>query len=249
MLADQRYGDTEGARAARLRLARRMVLWFSIACTAVAAGVGLLNPPPVAAVGLAVACLGAGLLLLTRFDGLVVWMPRAGVRPSPLTAVLPAGVLAFRGLVTVHLMTPVPLMVAAAVVGLAAAALTYQRLTGAVRPAQVSVAAGVFAGLLAYGAAAYLDALPAGPPSRSYAVTVTDKQVSHGRSTSYDLSLAAWGDRPPGRVQVSSSLYRALDIGSTVCIDQYAGDLGIPWFEVGLCGATRGAAAGGSPPK
>lgn len=234
ILADSRYGDTQGARAAMLARAKRIVIAFSIACAAVGAAIGFLNPPPFAALGLAVACIGAGLLLVSRFDGLVAWIPHAGVRPSPLAALIPAAVLAFRGL-RVHLLGAGPIILVAAALGLAAAVLCFQRLSAAVKPVQISIATGLFAAFLAYGATAYVDALPLAPPSHAFVVEVQDKSISHGRSNSYYLHLAAWGDHAPGKVRVSSRLYGQVSVGSTVCLDEYRGDLGVPWFDLKPC--------------
>ncbi len=235
VLADDRYGATEGERASRLELAKRIVIGFSIVCAAVAAGVGFLNPPPLAALGGALACIGVGLLLITLSDGLIVWLPSGGVRPSPLAALLPAGALALRGMLTVHVLATDKLMIGAGVIGVAAALLSLQRQTPRMSRIQLALSIGGFSAVLAYGAGAYLDAISTGSPGRSYIVTVEDKSVSHGRSTTYHLDLGPWGDQPATSVSVSSELYDDVEVGSNVCIDQFRGDLGIPWFNVGKC--------------
>ena len=243
VLADDRYGQTERDRAKRLQLATRIVLGFSIACAAAGAAVGFLNPPPLASLGVAVVCIGGGLLLTSLFNGLIVWAPRPGVRPTPVAALIPAAALSLRGLFTVHLIQTEPLMIAAGVIGVIAALVAFQRRSASARRAQTAVAIGVAMAFLSYGAGAYLDALSISAPSHVYVVTVQGKSISHGRSTSYYLALAPWGDQPAKEVSVPPTLYGQVDVGADVCIAQYAGDLGIPRFDIALCAVSQPAAA------
>ena len=243
VLADDRYGQTERDRAKRLQLATRIVLGFSIACAAAGAAVGFLNPPPLAAFGVAIVCIGGGLLLTSLFNGLIVWAPRTGVRPSPLAALIPAAALALRGLLTVHLLQTGPLMIAAGVIGVITALAAFQWRSASARRAQSAVAIGVAMAVLSYGAGAYLDALSANAPNHVYVVTVQGKSVSHGRSTSYHLALAPWGDQPAMEISVPPALYGQVDVGADVCIAQYAGDLGISRFDIALCAVSQPAAA------
>ena len=235
VLADYRYGANERERAARLVLANRAVIGLSVACAAAAAWIGFFNPPALVSLGLAAACIIAAYALVTAFHGLVVWLPSGGVRPSPLAALIPAGALSLRGIFTIHLLATDPLMIAAGVVGTGAALASYQWRNASISRLHVHLVVGGFAAVLAYGAGAYLDALSTKSPVGSYVVAVQDKSVSRGRSTSYYLDLAPWGDQPARSVRVSSALYDQVDVGSNVCIDRYRGDLRVPWFNVGLC--------------
>ncbi|MDR3740466.1 MAG: hypothetical protein P4L40_15740 [Terracidiphilus sp.] len=70
----------------------------------------------------------------------------------------------------------------------------------------------------------------------TYRAEVLGKHESHGRSTSYTLSLAPWGPRElPDSVGVSSTTYRLLDIGDQACIEVHPGNLRITWFRVAAC--------------
>ena len=235
VLADDRYGASERERAARLVLANRVIIGFSVACTAAAAWIGFFDPPALLSLGVAGACLVAAYALVVVFQGLVVWLPSGGVRPSPLAALIPAAALSLRGILTIHLLTTDPLMIAAAVVGAGTALAAHQWRSPSTSPLGFPLAAGGLAAVFAYGAGAYLDALSTKSPVGSYVVTLEDKSVSHGRSTTYYLDLAPWGDQPARSVQVSSALYDQVDVGSNICIDRYRGDLGVPWFDVGKC--------------
>jgi hypothetical protein len=59
------------------------------------------------------------------------------------------------------------------------------------------------------------------------------------RRTSYRLLLSPWGPRQePGEVSVDRSFYERTALGSTVCVSQHDGALGISWYEVARCDAT-----------
>ena len=246
VLADDRYGSTEAERARRLQWATGIVIGFSLVCAGLALWLGFMEPPAPLSLVVALACLSIAYALAGASSGLIVmWRPQMGVRPPALAGFLPAAALAFRGLATGHLLTPEPLVIAAAVVGLAVGLLLFQQSPMAARRLQSAIALGVFGALLAYGAGAFADALSVGHPDHSYVVAVQGKHVSRGRSTTYYLDLDAWGDRPAAAVSVSSNLYYAVVEGSSVCIDHYRGDLRLPWFNIGLCKTAPAAAAGG----
>ncbi len=240
VLADDSYGATSAERANRLAWATRITVGFSVACAAVALWLGFFYTPPPIALGVVAACLAAAYALVAAFKGLVIWLPRVGVRPTVMAAPLPAAALAMRGVLTVHLLTVDPLLIAAMVAGVGVAVLLAQRTTTSAPRLQSALAVGAFAALLAYGGGAYLDAVSVGHPDQSYVVEVQDKHESHGRSTSYYLQLASWGDQPAKSVEVSSALYDSVEAGSSVCIDHYRGDLRLPWFDIGPC---KGASA------
>jgi hypothetical protein len=106
---------------------------------------------------------------------------------------------------------------------------------GALRPG-VMIAVALFACLYSYGLAAVTDALGDGTVAGSYRVDVLEKHVSRGRSTSYSLTLAAWGDHgEPARVGVSGSTYGAVGIGDQVCIQVHRGNLHVPWYWISAC--------------
>jgi hypothetical protein len=109
---------------------------------------------------------------------------------------------------------------------------------GAVRPG-VLIAVAFFACLYSYGLAAVTDALGDSAVAASYRVDVLDKHVSRGRSTSYSLTLAPWGDRQePARVGVSESTYGVVGIGDQVCIQVHRGNLRVPWYWIAACSQT-----------
>ena len=248
VLADDRYGATEADRASQLAWARRIVLGFSAICAGAAVWLGFFGPPKPYPLAVAGGALIAALVMVAASNGLIiVWRPRAGVRPMVPAAILPAAALALRGLLTVHLLTPQPLAIAAVVAGVGAALALSQQSSASGQRLPAALGAGLFAAAFAYGAGAYLDSLSAGRPDDSFFVTVEGKHESHGRSMTYYLDLDAWGDQPAKSVSVSSDLYGAVDAGASVCIDRYPGDLRLPWFDIGLCKTAPQPAAAPAP--
>ena len=91
-----------------------------------------------------------------------------------------------------------------------------------------------------YGAGMQINALLDGSTPQTYRVVVTAKHVSHGKSTSYHLSLAPWGPRASGQdLMVPYSRYAVLKPGDTVCMLLRAGALGVAWSELGRCDAAQ----------
>jgi hypothetical protein len=69
--------------------------------------------------------------------------------------------------------------------------------------------------------------------SQKFAVEVTGKSVSHGKTTTYHLDLSPWGKYSNGdHVQVSSSFYNAVESGDSVWVFLHSGKWGIPWYRV-----------------
>jgi hypothetical protein len=90
-----------------------------------------------------------------------------------------------------------------------------------------------------YGAGMQVNALLDGSTPQTYRVVVTAKHVSHGKSTSYHLSLAPWGPKANGQdLMVPYSQYAVVRPGDTVCMLLRSGALGVAWSELGGCGGS-----------
>ncbi len=61
---------------------------------------------------------------------------------------------------------------------------------------------------------------------------VIDHKVSHGKHTSYYLTVSPWIDGETKKVSVSSKAYKKCEIGGTAYIHLYNGALGIHWYYV-----------------
>jgi hypothetical protein len=236
VLADPRYGATRTQRSRSLKRARRVILVFSITCTAVAGAVGLLDLPRSLALAAILACIVVAGVLVGASRGLIVWRKGPWVRPSTLAAFLPVVAVGLRARLTIHLLDADPLGVAAVAIAMMVGVLVSQlKFSGKEPRLGYAVWMGAVSGFIVFGDGVFLNALSTGHPEHAYVVTVRGKQVSHGRSTYYDLDLDAWGPMRAGVYSVSKGLFDAVRPDSKVCIDQYRGDLRTPWFDVRLC--------------
>lgn len=87
-----------------------------------------------------------------------------------------------------------------------------------------------------YGAGMQLNALLDASTPQVFRVVVTNKYVSHGRSTSYHLTLAPWGPNPSGQnLSVPRSLYAEINRGDSVCMLLRPGGLSVAWSTLGNC--------------
>lgn len=69
-----------------------------------------------------------------------------------------------------------------------------------------------------------------------YPVPIVSKHITHGKSTSYNLKLAAWEFETAGtQASVSRDLYESVQPGDSVCVVLRAGALRIPWYRVTSC--------------
>jgi hypothetical protein len=87
-----------------------------------------------------------------------------------------------------------------------------------------------------YGAGMETNALLDRSAPSVYSAHVMHKHVSSGRHTTYDLLLEPWGPQAQSEnISVSSSLYRSVTVGDTVCVSLKPGALNIAWFAVHAC--------------
>jgi|GEM_PF-3251713 len=70
-------------------------------------------------------------------------------------------------------------------------------------------------------------------PPTEYTVKVLDKNITKGKSTSYNLVLEKWGTQSEGEQEkVSSELYNRTEIGDKVIVGCRPGVLGATWYTV-----------------
>lgn len=231
-------GGTPEERLSALPTARTWAVFLAIV-TVAAAALLLMGPPLFRAFAIAILVLTpfAAAWLLHHAPLLYAFFkqkadPRAELSFVPLIAAF--GLLIHAG--GLHFVDIRQLALIAVPLALAYfAAFASAVRVGALRPG-VMFAVAFFACLYSYGLAAVTDALGDSAVAASYRVEVLERHVSHGRSTSYSLTLAPWGDRQePARVGVSGSTYGAVGIGDQVCIQVHAGNLRVPWYWIAAC--------------
>lgn len=88
-----------------------------------------------------------------------------------------------------------------------------------------------------YGAGLEVNALLDHSPPTSYPASVLSKRSIRGsRSTTYYLSVPAWGPYQAGQeVMVSPWRYRTTQVGDTICILLRPGALRVSWYTVASC--------------
>lgn len=70
-----------------------------------------------------------------------------------------------------------------------------------------------------------------------FQTTVTGKDVSRGKSTTYYLHLARWSQTiDKDRIAVPRAYYQAVGRGDTVCVRLHPGKFGVRWVQLGGCG-------------
>ncbi|MDB5136268.1 MAG: hypothetical protein JWP37_2871 [Mucilaginibacter sp.] len=62
---------------------------------------------------------------------------------------------------------------------------------------------------------------------------VTNRHITHGKSTTYHLILSEWGQHHESdNISVSEAFYYQVQVGSQLKIDLKKGTLNIPWYYV-----------------
>lgn len=130
---------------------------------------------------------------------------------------------------------------AGAVAGVTVGALQMGR-PGLVSRWQLMLVLAIACSAYAFGAISLADVRWDPSPGAAARTTVEGKYVSHGRSTSYNLTLAPWGPVAAARsISVSSSAYDAFNPGDRVCVTLHPGALGLAWYAIATCQTQAGA--------
>lgn len=82
-----------------------------------------------------------------------------------------------------------------------------------------------------FGATVYVNCHYDKSQAQNYTVRVLGKYATHGKSTTYNITVSAWGRFTEDKnITVSRSDYNNMQFGDTVHIYLYQGKLGIPWY-------------------
>ena len=134
-----------------------------------------------------------------------------------------------------HFVSCGPMLLSMVVVGVALVAIFFNAAKAGARGAWVALL--MFAGVYGYGSVAVTDVVFDDSPAAAYSTTVVSGHVSHGKSDTYYLRLAAWGPIDhEDDVSVSHAVYRSAHLGDTVCTTLHNGSLHAAWFRVTACG-------------
>ena len=231
-------GATPEERLAALATAKTWGLFLSIV-TGVAAAAMAFAPDDfriVPACALVLLPIAAILLLLRSPLLYAVFKPKADPRADLVFILILAGfgLIVNSGRASFVSFKPL-LYLAVPICAVYLAALMSATRKGASRPGTF-IALLFFAGMYSFGFAVAADTLTDHAPSQTYAARVVGKHVTHGRSTSYTLTLSAWGPfEVNNRMGVSATTYGAFDIGDRICVALHPGSMHIPWYQTADC--------------
>lgn len=231
-------GATPEDRIRAVAQARRTCRLLNLVTIAVAAW-GFLFPRPYPFVMALLAALPwVAVYVTSRYPGVVVINQRRN-DPRPGAAVpfiLPGLVLTLR---VINDATPLgwqePLALTLLVAGILTVAAWKADVTLQQRPASLLLIL-LLVSFYAYGSVMEADTLFDRIPPTVYQTAITDKYISRGKNTSFNLRLAPWGPKTKGdRVSVSRRYYDSKQIGDAICLYVRPGTIGIPWYDFGDC--------------
>ena len=237
VLTDIRFGPTEAERVKRLGIARRIVQILSGLSFAGYLWVIAYPHPYRWAVGVVALIPWVAAAIVFGSRGLIVWGgDKTTARPSVGSIIWAScGSLVLRAFLDIDILDWPTLLISAALCGLVIAATVSPRDDKPrARVLFVALIAFVPAAYI-YGAGAQLNTMFDQSPAEVYRVKVLEKSESSGRTRTFDLNVAAWGDQPAGTHSITHELYDQVAVGSTVCIYRHAGWLHLRWFFIDHC--------------
>ena len=91
-------------------------------------------------------------------------------------------------------------------------------------------------GFYGYGASMIINAYLDFRSPEVYMVKILDKRIAADRGHARYLTIERWGPKTSvDQVKVSNSLYDALKIGDTACVNVYPGALRVAWYALSPC--------------
>jgi len=243
----ENLGATPKERLEALATAKTWSVFLLIVAVTTAAGLNLAPADfrlPCAAV---LALVPVAVLFLTHRAPLLyaIFKPKSDPRAEMSYALMVASFGFLFRLRGFHLVSLQPLSLIMVMIAVAYCAVLYSssRKSSSVRGSLIAVI--FFAGIYSYGLAGVADTLPDHSTAKIYSVSVIDKHMSSGRSTSYYLRVEPWGPfQTPNQVSVSSREYGEADPGDQVCLALHPGSLHAPWYQTVPC---HGQPASDSP--
>ena len=192
------------------------------------------NPYPIAMLAAGVLPLIA-IVLLARSHGIYqIEGRRNDARPSLAGAfIFPSCALAYRAIQDLHFLQWKPLLFATLALAAVLTIFLAQSDPHFHNRAVAAVSMFFLGSMYCYGAVAHFDVLADRSAPLTYQTQVLSKRADNGRTTTYYLQVAPWGPRQHSdEIEVSRSLYAAINPGQPVSIRLYSGALHLPWFSV-----------------
>lgn len=236
---DEGFGASPDERWQTLKAEKRLTLILNLVCGGIA-GWGLIYPHPYN--WSVLACVGGTLatLVLTFLKrGRWYLIPRKN-DPHPslmIGMLLLAAAVWLRALIDVSLLEWARVLAISCAVGIALAALVLMLFS----EMKLSRWPAAFVGAaFAFGVIAQTDARLDTAVPETFEPKVVSMYVSHGRATSYHVTLSSWGPQTGDNSHdVPSDLYNQLSIEGAACVALYPGALHLRWYTISVCGGRK----------
>lgn len=238
LAVDPNLGFASHERRRQVESAKKTATALNIA-TGISFVWGIFYPYPYPLVLLLPAVLPLiAVVLLVRSNGIYqIEGRRQDARPSlALVFLLPGMVVPMLALAPFHTLQWKPILVFSALLAACLVFVLASADRGLRQRPWVILPLLIFSALYMSGLIVAADSVLDRSRPQTYQVTVLDKHLSTGKSTTYYLHLKPWGpETHETQVTVSHSLYNSIPIGESVCVFLYSGALRVPWYRVSSC--------------
>lgn len=232
---DSTYGASEESRLARLAVAKKYARIFNITGFVLCAWAFVHPRPYDLVLGILIVLPITALAVVRKFGGLIrVDGKKHSAYPNVASAlIMPPLILMLRAMLDWNMLRwsdawSVFLSIAIGAMALALYCLAHTR-----RSSWQIVGGILLSSLYAYGTGLYLNCRNDKSTPFIYECRVVDARVSHGKHTSYVLTLAPFIENEASRdIDVPRAVYQRHQIGDTARVYVREGVLGIPWFWV-----------------
>ena len=237
ILHDASLGATEQDREQKLRNAKIAAIGYSMGGILLVFVVVIVHRVSYAMSYLLMAYPLVGLVLMALSQGLIrlVTKKSSAYKPALIGILAPSFMLIVQVISKTEMVSYDKLWVPALAVAFVMFIALY--FTGIRRSPQAVAAslivAVVVSALYGFGTILQINCVFDESSPEIYKTIVVDEYISHGKSTSYNLKLGAWGPvRKSVNVTVSRSFYHQTPVGASVQVYLKKGTLNIPWYYV-----------------
>ena len=241
---DAELGATPEERLSALKQAKAWNIFAIVVAIAAAAGLNFAGPAPrlPSAVALALAPVAA-LMMMQRSPLLyTLFKKKADPRADLGISLIFSGIGMALRISDLEFVSMQPLLLLIIVVAVVYIVAFYSAARKNANMTAVIFGLLFAASSYSFGLAIVLDTVTDNAKVSIYAVPVTGKHLTSGKSTTYYLELAPWGPlQEPNKINVSSSFYDEMQAGDQVCLGLHPGRLRASWYQLTDCPAQPAA--------
>jgi hypothetical protein len=238
LLEDDRFGATRTEREEALAKARQLARITTIAGYALLLWEIFYPKPYELVMFLSFLAPWVALFLVWRYKGLIrLYSTKSSAHPAVGNLLaLPVFGAGLRTLINYDLYgfpqsAWLGLLAGTVLLALVALRATREAMAAEKNKAFVTIGIILLAGAYSYGGMVYANCHYDKSAAQVWPVSVTDKRISHGKSTSYYVTVSPWGKYTDGKeVSVGKSFYTSVSRQDTLSVVLRQGKLGIPWY-------------------